>query len=236
MNTTVYPSADETLARLPRTIKRVHLIGGPGSGKSTLARELGSHLKVPVFELDEIAFEGLDFEERPLQVRRQAIHQIAMQPGWITEGIFVDWIDELLERADVILWLDNLSWYLAVRRIVTRFARLGWEEMRRQKGTAKFARFRDYRRHLGQLFQAMGTSRSYYFNVEQPLGDARHVTRAQTRVQLSKYQTKVVHCTGADAVVRFYAQFTSLPDLNQQMTDAVSTRANGQRLKGEELT
>ena len=98
MNSTRHGSAEDRLQHVLPAVKRLHIIGGPGSGKSTLARRLGVQLNLPVFELDTIAFQGLDFDERPLEARRQAIREIAAQPAWITEGIFVGWVDELLEQ------------------------------------------------------------------------------------------------------------------------------------------
>jgi adenylate kinase family enzyme len=179
---------------------RIHIIGGPGNGKSTLARKLGTLLHLPVYDLDRIAFEGQDFFERPLQVRLAQVREIAAQPRWITEGIFLGWVQDLMGAADLIIWLDSLPWQLAAWRILVRFTRYGWEQVRLQQSWNKFTRFHDYRRHLGQLWAVMFTSRAYYASRQIELdGDARHVTRAATAASLEPYRAKVIHCrTTAD--------------------------------------
>lgn len=184
-------------------IRRIHIIGGPGNGKSTLARQLACQLAIPVYHLDEIAFEGTEFQDRRIDERLARVHEIAMQPSWITEGIFLGWVEELLHAADVIVWLDNIAWHDALWRIVVRFARYGWLEVQRQRGWNKIIRFRDYRRHLGQLVQVMFTSRAYYYSGNlQVVEDARQVTRAATKAQLAAYQAKVIHCRSSADVER----------------------------------
>lgn len=192
------------------TLHRIHIIGGPGTGKSTLARQLGAILNLPVYELDTIAFEGLDFHMRPALIRAADVHQIAQQPEWITEGIFVGWISELLDRADVIVWLDGVPWHRAMTRIAARFVRSGWTEMRRRRGIEKFFRFRDYARHMGQLVGVAFTSRTYYHGRE-PLPDEKRITRAATMAQLAPYEGKVIRCENVDAANKIFAE-TSHPE------------------------
>ncbi len=86
---------------------RIHIIGPPGSGKTTLAQRLASILRLPLYELDYIAWdEGYPGTERPLEIRLRDIRCIAAQPAWITEGIFLTWTEELMRNADYIVWLD----------------------------------------------------------------------------------------------------------------------------------
>lgn len=189
--------------------RRIHIIGGPGSGKSTLALKLGAALNLSVYSLDLIAFEGKEFRERPLEQRLADLRQIAARSEWITEGIFIGWIDELLERAELILWLDALPWHRAAARIVNRFVRLGYKEALARRGLEKFFRFQDYRRHLGQLGAVMFTSRSYYTGLSQfKIDDMRSVTRAATAAALERYSSKVIQCRSAEAVQQFMASAT----------------------------
>lgn len=185
----------------PTTARRIHIIGGPGSGKSTLGRLLGSHLGVPVYNLDKIAFVDRLFTERPRAVQRADVYTIASQPTWIAEGIFLDWTDELLRAADIIIWLDNVSWYTAVKRIVWRFAQGGLAEAKRQPGRHKFTRFNDYARNLRQLVGVLRFSRAYYHAT---LPDVRNgklvISRAATIQCLAPYRHKVTHCCSADDV------------------------------------
>lgn len=134
-------------------LMRIHIIGGPGSGKTTLAREIGAHLGIEIHELDQIAFTGPDYRERPLSKRAADLDLIARRPAWITEGLFVLWIDNLLAHADIIVWLDHISWRKSVWRIMRRFVGSAVREVKNRQGLEKFTRFRDYARHLKQLIQ-----------------------------------------------------------------------------------
>lgn len=199
----------DRVARDWARIRRIHIIGGPGSGKSTLAQELGTALNLSVHDLDSIAFEGKEFRERAMDRRREDVRRIAARSEWITEGIFIEWVEELLERADVIIWLDGLPWHQAAGRIVRRFVRLGYNELRSRRGHEKFFRFQDYGRHLRQLGAVMFTSHSYYNDISQSVSDdARSITRVATAAALARYQSKVIRCRSAEAVRQFVAHAT----------------------------
>lgn len=87
-------------------LARIHIIGGPGSGKTTLARQIAGTTGAPLYELDNIGYENGAGTRRPLHAKLADLHDIAGQPAWISEGIFLWWTDELLHRADMIVWLD----------------------------------------------------------------------------------------------------------------------------------
>jgi adenylate kinase family enzyme len=191
----------------PATIKRIHIIGGPGSGKSTLAHELGQVLGLPVYSLDDIAFTGQDFVEEPLEVRIAQVSTIAAGTAWISEGIFVGWISDLLRAANLIIYLDSVPWHTAARRIVVRFVHFALQEAGRQPGHRKFTRFHDYSRHIRQLWAVMFTSRAYYNNLpSRGTTQIRHVTRQQTMAELETYANKVVCCRTAKDLSELIAQ------------------------------
>lgn len=183
---------------------RIHIIGGPGSGKTALARYLGECLRIPVYALDEIAFEGIEFNKRPLEVRLARVHQIASISAWLTEGIHVGWTEELLGNAQLIIWLDWVNWQTAVRRIVFRFAKGSLEEVKHQRGIKKFARFRDYARNLSLLGDSVRAGRAYYISqvVTSISGElvASHIATEQC---LAPYQGKVLHCLKTDELDAF---------------------------------
>ncbi len=189
------------------SVRRVHIIGGPGSGKSTLARRLAAALDAPVWDLDTVAFEGINFDERPLAAKQAAVREIALQPCWIAEGMFLGWTRELLEAADAIIWLDYLNWRIAAWRITARFARWGMEEAKRQPGVRKFTRFSDYARNLRHLGTALQSARLYY--------DGRTVvnwngvpveSRGATASCLERYADKVIHCRDPRDIQALLAQ------------------------------
>ncbi len=121
-------------------VHRIHIVGGPGSGKTTIALELGRMLEVPIYDLDEVGYEGGAGDRRPLDVRLADVRTIAAQPGWVTEGVFLGWTDDLLRAADVILWLD-IPWRVAAWRIVPRHVRATLAGTNRHPGVLRLLRF-----------------------------------------------------------------------------------------------
>jgi adenylate kinase family enzyme len=184
-------------SQLPLRPRRIQIVGGPGSGKSTLARQLAAHLKMPSYDLDTIAFEGVDFVLRDIGERTADIGSIVAQPRWIAEGMWLGWTEALFESADLVIWLDNVPWHVAARRILTRQLGGALAEMKRQPGLRKFTRFRDYWRNLKLLAHALWSSRAYY---QQSSGasslptEATAESRATTERVLAPYWHKVARC------------------------------------------
>jgi hypothetical protein len=180
-----------------RPIRRIHIVGGPGSGKTTLAHRLAQTLGAPVYELDRIAFEGPRYTWRSLAHRQADLRAIVAQTTWVTEGMWLGWTDDLLRLADVIIWLDDVPWRVALSRILRRFVQAGWQEARRQSGLGKVARFDDYWRQLRLLAGLGYVSWRYYVGpAGVPLGveDIALVTRAATAHHLAAFGDKLVHC------------------------------------------
>lgn len=153
---------------------RVHVIGGGGSGKTTLARKLGSRTGLPVFELDTGA--ELDPDE----------------PRWISEGIYLYDVGRVLDRADVIVWMD-LPKRIALRRIVTRHVKLTVLGRNAHRGFKKLLR---YVRHQRQYYTSAA---------REPTGptDWDANSRAQTVEVLGPRSAKVVHLRSPRAVRRW---------------------------------
>lgn len=177
-------------------------------------------LNIPAYELDKIAFEGLSYNKRPRAARLADVQLIAAQSTWITEGIFLGWTDELLTHADVILWLDCVSWRIAMQRIIIRFMQGGLSEAKRHTGIRKFIRFHDYARNLRQLANVLVSSRRYYATstpniLEADFTDSRNATSRY----LDAYKMKVVHCQTSDdlhVLIRVFEKQATL--LNVQPT------------------
>ena len=169
--------------------ERVHIIGGPGSGKSTLARRIGDALNLPVYALDLLAYEGIDFEARPVEESAQRAREIATLPRWVTEGIHVGWTGPLLERADVIVWIDSVGWSRAAGRITARTLRNAFREIRTRQGRERFLRISDYARNLRQLGYVLVASREYWSPGE---GNRYPVTRWQVEEALAVVDEKVI--------------------------------------------
>jgi uridine kinase len=100
---------------------KIHIIGIPSAGKTTLAEGLSKSLGVPRYALDGLAFVDERWTLRPEPERDALLAGILEQPSFITEGGFLGWTDDLLEAADLIIWLDPPLGVL-IRRHVRRFA------------------------------------------------------------------------------------------------------------------
>ena len=175
--------------------QRIHIIGGSGSGKTTLAVRLGAHLGLPVHHLDVIARDLRTGRRNPIDERRARVRDLLQAGPAVTEGIHLGWTSPLFEAADRIVWLDSVAAPLAARRVVSRFGHDAIASFRRQKGIrGRFFRFRDYARHIRELFRALREIWSYHEDEHEdgtPVGDAGN--RAATARELEPYMAKVVH-------------------------------------------
>lgn len=186
-------SVDAPLAARLESAERIHIIGGPGSGKSTLARLIGDARDLPVYALDLFAYEGIEFEERPTEESEERAQELAALPRWVTEGIHVGWTEPLLERADVIVWIDSVGWGRAARRITVRTLRQALGEMKARRGRERFLRFSDYFRNLRQLGFVLVACREYWSRRGQ--GHRYPVTRWQVEQALAVHGGKVLRVT-----------------------------------------
>jgi len=163
---------------------RIYIAGGPGSGKTTLANRLSSQFTLPCYEMDLIGWENGVGAERPLEVCLREVHEIAIQADWVTEGGHRPWIDELLQSAEQIVWLD-LSWNIARWRLVTRHLRASLAGTNKHRGLLK-------------LYHFMRHAKEYYMST-QPDPE----TRLMEANDLQPYRHKIVHCRRPPEVEAF---------------------------------
>jgi hypothetical protein len=193
------------------TTRHIHIVGGPGSGKTSLATQLAGRTGLSVHHLDNIArIGGGNGPVRSEEERTLLVDAIVAQDGWITEGVHLLWTEPFLERADVIVWLDYVSWRRATGRIVRRFMPGAVTEMRQRRGFTRFTRFRDYGHQLRTLGSAIVEARQYY-GPHRPAESVRARPPEQdtlgswsaTAAQLAPYAEKLVHCRSAAEVSAF---------------------------------
>jgi adenylate kinase family enzyme len=189
---------------------RVHITGGPGSGKTTLANSLAEITRFPVYHLDLIAMPTGHGAMAPLEARTDAVQRIAASPEWIAEGIHLGWTQDLLESADLIVWLYPHSWKVSAWRIVRRFTAQATSEAARQQGRRKYSRLPDYWRNARELLRGIREAREYETSSRRaPLRTNSPVTRADTESHLAPYRDKVLQLQRAGDVDQFVLAATS---------------------------
>ena len=212
----LYDSLLETPSA-PARAQRILIVGGSGSGNTTIGRALAARRGLPIHNLDTIALDPVTGALRPLEERKAGADAIAAGEEWVVEGIYTGWTDELYERAEVIVWLDSVSWLTAVRRVVGRFVAGATNEMR-QRGLRGLVRPREQRRHLVDLVRSIRETRAYYadrshtsthdpdLRSASPADDDGASGRSVTATVLSPLRAKVVHCRSAHDVQRMLEQ------------------------------
>ena len=106
-------SADDPLPSVPR---RILVAGTSGSGKTTLAGRIAAVAGVPPTEIDSL-YHGPGWTPRDSFMLDVAT--LAGQPAWVTEWQYGIARPVLLERSDLLVWLD-LPQSLVMRRVVRR--------------------------------------------------------------------------------------------------------------------
>ena len=97
--------------------------GRSGAGKSTLARALSVALDLPYVEIDSLQH-GPSWQPRPTFV--EDVRRIIDGDRWVIEYQYDDARPLILQRADVLVWLDlplRVAMWRVVRRTVVRRVR-----------------------------------------------------------------------------------------------------------------
>jgi adenylate kinase family enzyme/SAM-dependent methyltransferase len=98
----------------PTDMKRVVVLGNSGSGKSDLARRMGARLGLPVIYLDRV-FWGPGWVAAQRDAFRETVRKMAADDAWIMDGNYQSCLDDRLERADAVVFLDSPRWRCLVR-------------------------------------------------------------------------------------------------------------------------
>ena len=175
--------------------KKVYIVGGPGSGKSTFAQQLATRIDAPVFDLDSVLWKagGPKSEAE----RQQEMASIDTRGSWIAEGIYSESASYLIERADLVVWIE-VPLLVAVWRVITRHVKRSLSGNNQYSGLRRLIRFiwrAVVRYHLGDR------------EAGAPLGTER---RRFTRRYLERFQAKVVGPRSKD-VSRWMADVAQSP-------------------------
>lgn len=93
-------TADDDLPFRPH---RILVAGVSGSGKSTLCRRISKATGIPYTELDSL-YHGPGWTPQPDFA--QTVERITAEPEWVSEWQYRAVREMLLQRADLLVWLD----------------------------------------------------------------------------------------------------------------------------------
>lgn len=182
---------------------RIHIIGASGTGKTTLAHKLATMLDLPIYRLDELRKKHSNEASDLFKLLSADVYSIATSNAWITEGVYLRWTDELLHRADLIIWLD-IPWYLATWQQLVRFAWLGLTQPSSRPVLQKVALLFRF------LFRYLLDERKYYLgntilSRDSVTQDTNAKNRASTIQCLAPYACKLVRLRRPSEVDIFLA-------------------------------
>jgi adenylate kinase family enzyme len=85
---------------------RIAVVGGSGSGKTTVAQRLAELHDLPYVELDALHW-GPNWTPCPRDEFRARVESAISGDAWVVDGGYYGMLGDLvLERADLVVWLD----------------------------------------------------------------------------------------------------------------------------------
>lgn len=93
------------MKRSLNNINRIAIVGAPGTGKTTLAKNLGKIYKLPILHLDHIHYKE-NWILRDTEERNKIIIEESQKEKWILDGTFIDTLQERVDKADLVIFLD----------------------------------------------------------------------------------------------------------------------------------
>lgn len=97
---------------------RVSVIGCPGSGKTTFTKSLGGILNRTVTHLDKVLW-GANWQMLPYDERKLIHDGVILTDNWIIDGMWKSHLDDRLDRATLVIFLDykrRISFWRAIKR------------------------------------------------------------------------------------------------------------------------
>lgn len=112
---------------------KILIIGIVASGKTTLAKKLSKEYNIKHYEIDLIVHDDKDNYKRTNEEQQNLIKRINENDNWIIEGTLRKNLFNLLQLADIIIYLD-IPLMVRKRRILTRFIK---QKLRIEKSNYK---------------------------------------------------------------------------------------------------
>ena len=99
---------------------KILIVGTVGTGKTNLARKLSKEYNIKYYEIDSIVHDDINKKKRTPQQQNEIISNINKEDGWIIEGVLRENLEDLLEIAEKIIYLD-IPKNIRNKRILTRY-------------------------------------------------------------------------------------------------------------------
>lgn len=110
---------DDVVAAVGHVPARIAVAGVSGSGKTTLGRRVAIRLGLPHTEIDAL-FHGPGWT--PRETFLDDVRAVVEQPAWVTEWQYREAKPLILERVELLVWLD-LPTPVAMQQVVRRTLR-----------------------------------------------------------------------------------------------------------------
>lgn len=94
------------------------MVGCSGAGKTTLARRLAQQLGYRHVELDAL-YHQPNWQQLPTEQFKQAVSEALQGDDWVVEGSYSAVRPHVLERSDIVIWLD-LPRAAVMRQLIPR--------------------------------------------------------------------------------------------------------------------
>ncbi len=167
---------------------KIFIVGCSGSGKTTVATELASTFDLDLHELDFIAWdrEG-DGSLFPFETRLAIADELSRGEGWVAEGTYLAWTSPLMEKADVIVWMD-VPMRVALWRVFWRHVRA---ELRRNNQFPGWIKLLKFMKMVADQYR----NRSDFYEPPDIRIGPENINR-----ELEPYRSKVIKGSGSAAV------------------------------------
>lgn len=160
---------------------KILILGASWSGKSTLAKKASELLNIIHFDLDDIDREEKYSKKRISETKVHLLHQtLETNQKRIMEWCFVDWIDEAMQQANIVIILDIPN-HILLRRHIKRHITdiLFWKRVWDIKSTYKLIKW---------SFSYQDPKAKY--------SKLRHITDCE------KYGTKYIVCKNTKNIIK----------------------------------
>lgn len=104
---------------IPPAARRFVVAGASGSGKTTLSQTIANAFDLPTVQLDQL-YHGSNWVARPSFVAD--VDSFTSTPAWVVEWQYTAVQPMLLDRCDVLIWLDHTR-ATVMRRVIARTLR-----------------------------------------------------------------------------------------------------------------